>query len=247
MSSQRRNTSRRRRHKESLPPDLIELSQRLGYRFVEGKLLLEAVTHASTGEAFSYERLEFLGDRVLGLIVAEMLFHRFPQEPEGSLARRHAALVRQESLALAAQALKLGEHLRLSSGEEEGGGRSNPAILSDVCEALLGALYLDGGLPAVRPLIQRLWEPLLEADLLPPQDSKTALQEWAQGRGLPLPRYLDTARSGSDHEPLFTVQVLVEGEEPAEGQGRSKRAAAQAAAGALLERLRSEGRIDDDA
>jgi len=226
-----------------LPPDLIALSQRLGYRFRDEGLLLEAVSHASIARVSSYERLEFLGDRVLGLVIADMLFHHFPQEPEGLLARRHAVLVSQDSLARVAEDLELAAHLRLSAGEEEGGGRSNPATLADVCEALLGALYLDGGLTAARALIERLWRPLLEADQQPPQDNKTALQEWAQGAGLSLPHYLDADRSGSDHEPLFTVRVIVEGEPPAEGQGRSKRAAAQAAAGALLERIRAEGRI----
>ena len=230
-----------------MPPDLIELSQRLGYHFRDAGLLLEAVTHASTAGDCSYERLEFLGDRVLGLVVAEMLFRRFPEEPEGLLARRHAALVRQDSLAAVAVELELPSHLRLSSGEVEGGGRSNPAILSDVCEAILGAIYLDSGFSAVRPLVERLWQPLLEADRRPPQDNKTALQEWAQGSGRPLPRYVESARSGSAHEPLFTVRVEVEGEEPAEGEGRSKRAAEQRAAGALLERVRAEGKRHDDA
>ena len=227
---------------DRLPQDLIELSERLGYHFRSADLLLEAVTHASTAGDYSYERLEFLGDRVLGLVVAEMLFRHFPEEPEGLLARRHAALVRQDSLAAVAVQLDLTQHLRLSPGEVEGGGRSNPAILSDVCEAILGAIYLDSGLAAARPLIERLWRPLLEADQRPPQDNKTALQEWAQGSGRPLPLYVETARSGSAHEPLFTVRVLVEGEEPAEGQGRSKRAAEQVAAGALLERAKAEGK-----
>lgn len=233
---------KRKRRQEAVSEDLFALSERLGYRFRDPELLLEALTHASTGGGSSYERLEFLGDRVLGLVVAEMLFRAFPQEPEGLLARRHAALVRQDSLAIVAGQLDLAEHLRLSLGEEEGGGRSNPAILADVAEAILGAIYLDGGLGAARQLIERFWQPLLEADQRPPQDNKTALQEWAQGSGRPLPSYVEKERSGSAHEPLFTVRVLVEGEEPAEGQGRSKRAAEQAAAGALLERVWLEGK-----
>lgn len=232
---------------DSLPQDLIELSERLGHHFRDAELLLEAVTHASTAGDQSYERLEFLGDRVLGLVVAEMLFRHFPEEPEGMLARRHTSLVRQDSLAAVAVQLDLASHLRLSPGEEEGGGRSNPAILSDVCEAILGAIYLDSGFAAARLLVERLWQPRLEADQRPPQDNKTALQEWAQGSGRPLPRYAESARSGSAHEPLFTVCVEVEGERPAEGQGRSKRAAEQAAAGALLERVRIEGKNHEDA
>ena len=233
---------KRKRRQEAVSEDLFALSERLGYRFRDPELLLEALTHASTGGGSSYERLEFLGDRVLGLVVAEMLYRAFPQEPEGLLARRHAALVRQDSLAIVAGQLDLAGHLRLSPGEEEGGGRSNPAILADVAEAILGAIYLDGGLGAARQLIERFWQPLLEADQRPPQDNKTALQEWAQGSGRPLPSYVETERSGSAHEPLFTVRVLVEGEEPAEGRGRSKRAAEQAAAGALLERVWLEGK-----
>jgi ribonuclease-3 len=236
--------SRRERRKEELPGDALALSKRLGYRFRDPELLLEALTHASTGGKRSYERLEFLGDRVLGLVVADMLFRAFPKEPEGFLARRHAALVRQDSLALIAERLDLAPHLRLSAGEEEGGGRSNPAILADVCEAILGAVYLDGGLGAARSMIEPLWQPLLAADRRPPQDSKTALQEWAQGCGRPLPSYTETARAGSAHEPIFTVRVQVEGEEPAEGQGRSKRAAEQAAAGALLDRIKAEGKAE---
>lgn len=231
---------KRRRRTEELPEDLAALSERLGHRFRDPLLLRDALTHASTLGGRSYERLEFLGDRVLGLVVADMLYRRFPAEAEGALAKRHAVLVRKEALARAAEALALAPHLRLSQGEEDGGGRGNPAILADVCEALLAALYLDGGLAAVRPLVERLWQPLLEADDKPPQDNKTALQEWAQGRGRPLPSYSELDRAGSAHEPLFTVRVEVSGEAPAEGQGRSKRAAEQAAAGELLERLRRE-------
>lgn len=229
-----------RRRSEDLPSDLEPLSERLGHRFRDPSLLLDALTHASTAGQRSYQRLEFLGDRVLGLVVAEMLYRRFPKEPEGALAKRHAMLVRKESLAQAAASLSLSSHLRLSQSEEDGGGRSNPAILADACEALLGALYLDSGLSKARKLIQDLWQPLLEADLRPPQDNKTALQEWAQGRGKPLPRYSEVAREGTAHEPVFTVKVEVVGEAPADGQGRSKRAAEQAAAGALLERVRTE-------
>jgi len=240
--SRRAPASRR----QALPPDLIALSERLGYHFRDRRRLLEAFTHASTGGAFSYERLEFLGDRVIGLVVAEMLFRHFPKEAEGALARRHAELVRQDTLARVAGELKLADHLRLSPGEVEAGGRANPALLADACEALLGAIYLDGGLAPARLLIEQQWQPLLEAALQPPQDNKTALQEWAQGSGLPLPHYLEVSRTGSAHEPLFTVRVIVEGAEQAQGQGRSKRMAEQAAAGALLELLRAEGRIDDE-
>ena len=213
------------------------LSALLRHSFADAALLEEALTHSSRGRARSYERLEFLGDRVLGLIVAEMLVRRFPSEPEGALAVRFALLVSGDSLASVAADIDLGAHIAFSAGEADSGARDNPSILADVCEAVIGALYLDGGLEPARRFVEPLWQPLLEAELQPRQDAKTALQEWAQGRGLPLPNYQEVARSGPAHEPIFTVQVLVEGSEPTEGQGRSKRAAEQEAAGRLLARL----------
>ena len=228
--------------RSELPEAQAALCERLGHRFADPGLLQDALTHSSrvAGRGRSYERLEFLGDRVLGVVVAEMLYRRFPKEPEGALAKRHAALVRRESLALAAAELEVAALVRLSPGEEESGGRENPAILADVCEALFGALYLDGGLKAARRVIEPLWTPLREADLRPPQDNKTALQEWAQGRGLPLPDYVEVGREGPAHEPVFTVEVRIEGCTPARGSGRSKRVAEQAAAGHMLDTLQKE-------
>ena len=222
--------------------DLERLSDRLGYRFADPRLLRQALTHSSAAghqraEVVSYERLEFLGDRVLGLIVADMLLDRFPDEPEGALARRHAFLVSREALAEVARGLGLGEFLHVSRGEAEGGGRDNPTMLADVCEAVIGALYRDSGLEAARGFVVPSWEPLVRQDRKPPQDSKTALQEWAQGRGLPLPRYTVVDRSGPPHEPQFTVEAAVDGYEGARGQGRSKRLAEQDAATQLLQRL----------
>ena len=217
----------------------------LGHAFADASLLREALTHQSAvpgrgKPTASYQRLEFLGDRVLGLVVAELLLARFPEEPEGDLARRLAALVRREALALVAGQLALGRYLVLARAEIEAGEDSNPALLADACEAVIGALYLDGGLEPARAFITRLWTPLLEAAPAPPQDAKTALQEWAQGRGLPLPHYREVERRGPDHEPVFGVEVTVEGQAPARGEGRSKRLAEQAAAGALLRRLGGE-------
>lgn len=224
----------------SLPPSLAALAARLNHEFAEPELLVEALTHSSRGGRRSYERLEFLGDRVVGLLVAERLLVHFPAEPEGALAKRHAMLVRGETLAGIAQALDLGPLIKVSPGEAETGGQKNRAILADVLEATLGALYLDGGLEAVRRVLLPLVDPLIEAAGEPPQDNKTKLQEWAQGRGLPLPSYAGLARSGPDHEPRFRVSVTVEGLPPAEGEGRSKRAAEQEAAGLLLERVAGE-------
>ena len=222
-----------------LPSSQEALAQKLGHRFQNPTLLTKALTHPSAAgpRAPSYERLEFLGDRVVGLIVADLLFQRFPLEAEGALARRHAALVRRETLAEVAEALALGEHVIFAKGERAAGTSDNPAILADAMESVIGALFLDGGLTAARGFVVPLWTPLMEADGTPPQDAKTALQEWAQGRGLPLPSYREVDRQGPDHAPLFTVEVAVEGEAPARGRGASKRLAEQAAAEDLLARV----------
>jgi len=218
----------------------------LGYVFHSPALLAEALTHPSlSGGRRSaqrhgrggYERLEFLGDRVLGLLVAEWLMECFPTEAEGGLAKRHVALVRRESLCQVAETLGLGEHLRLSPGEADSGGRHNRTILADACEALIGALYLDGGLEVARRFVHAYWTPLLEAIERPPQDGKTMLQEWAQGRGLPLPAYRIVERTGPAHRPEFEVAVEVPGLPVASGHGSSRRAAEQAAAAVLLAQL----------
>ncbi|RDD63747.1 ribonuclease III [Ferruginivarius sediminum] len=220
------------------------LAERIGYVFSDPARLRRALTHSSAAgvrksEAASYERLEFLGDRVLGLIVADMLIDAFPDEPEGALARRHAVLVSRETLAEVARGLGLGEFVLVSKGEAEGGGRENPAMLADVCEAVIGALYRDGGLAAADAFVRPRWKPLLAQDRKPPQDAKTALQEWAQGRGLPLPSYREVSREGPPHDPRFTVAAEVQGAEPATGEGRSKRLAEQEAARRLLDMLRA--------
>jgi len=216
-----------------------DLAAALGHGFRQKALLRKALTHPSAADsAFaSYERLEFLGDRVLGLVVADMLFARFPDEPEGALAKRLAALVRRETLAEVASTMGLSAHLILARAEQEAGEAQNPALLADACEAVIAALYLDGGFEVARRFIGHYWTPLLEADLKPPQDPKTALQEWAQGRGLALPVYRELPREGPAHQPRFTVEVSVAGAEPTRGEGRSKRLAEQAAAKLLLARL----------
>ncbi|WP_119168313.1 ribonuclease III [Algihabitans albus] len=221
--------------------DLAALARRLGYDFANPALLAQALTHASRagGAERSYERMEFLGDRVLGCLVAELLYRTFPTENEGALGKRFAALVRRETLAEVAgpEGLDLGPHLALSRGEQESGGRDNPATLADACEAVIAALYLDGGLETARRLIEPIWTPLLKADPTPPQDAKTRLQEWAQARGLALPCYEEIARSGPDHAPHFTLRVSLSDGRKAEAEGRSKRNAEQAAAEAMLAEL----------
>ncbi len=223
---------------------LRRLTARLGHEFDRPALLRQALTHPSAqglpgAASENYERLEFLGDRVIALLVAELLFERFPHEAEGPLAQRLAELVRRDTLAGLARDLELGAALCLAKGEENGGERDNPALLSDALEAVAGALYLDGGLVAARGLLAPLLVPLLERAHEPPQDAKTALQEWAQGRGLPLPEYREVGRSGPDHQLVFTIEVSLPGHGAEAGEGRSKRQAEQAAAERLLARLRA--------
>lgn len=221
-------------------PALAPLMARLGHQFATPALLHQALIHRSAQTVVrlqSYERLEFLGDRVLGVLVAELLYRRFPDEAEGALARRHTALVRKEALARVARKLHLGDSLILSHGEEDAGGRDSDTILSDVCEAIIGALYLDGGLETARSLITAYWPEMMDEAFTPPKDAKTTLQEWAQQRGLPLPTYRTVASDGPDHSPNFVVEVAVQGYPAAQANGSSKRNAAQAAAQVLLQRL----------
>jgi len=218
------------------------LQQRLGHRFADPVLLEQALTHASTGSrAASNERLEFLGDRVLGLVVAHMLFERFGEEEEGALARRHTALVRREALARVAGEVDLGTEILMSASEAEGGGRENPGLLSNACEAVIAALYLDGGFAAAERFIRARWAEMMEEDLAPPKDAKTTLQEWAQAGGLPLPSYEIITRTGPAHAPNFTIEARVKGLAPTRGEGSSKRAAEQAAAAALLSAIAAGG------
>ncbi len=226
---------KRRRRKDGAVEDSI------GYRFKDAALLDCALTHISalTGarnRTATYQRLEFLGDHVLGLAVSDMLFRAFPKGNEGDLSRRLADLVRQETCADIARTLDLGPAIRLGPSEANGGGRTRTAILADVCESLIGAVYLDGGYAAAAALVERLWDERMRMPSRPPRDPKTVLQEWAQGRGLPTPNYRELERTGPHHNPEFRVAVELPKLAPAEGMGRSKRAAEQAAAAAMLER-----------
>lgn len=219
---------------------LTRFASALGHRFADPDLLAEALTHRSAaGGRFplGYERLEFLGDRVLGLVIAEALLARHPEDPEGAIARRFTGLVRREALAEVAAKIDLPRHLRLSDNEERGGGRNNPAIQADACEAVIGALYLDGGLSAARRFIARCWEPLMAGPGRGRRDPKTRLQEWLQGRGMALPKYRVIKKTGPAHEPLFTIEVGIEGGATASARARSKREAEQEAAAELLARL----------
>lgn len=184
-----------------------------------------------------YELLEFLGDRVLGLLVAEMLLDRFPKENEGAIAKRHSALVRKETLAEIALEIGLAPHIQLSYGEDQAGGRKNPAILSDVMEAILAVVYRAEGILAARRFVQTYWTPWLERDLTPPRDAKTTLQEWLQSKGAALPVYSVIGQSGPDHAPRFEIEVRTNDHGTARAEGGSKREAEQTAAAELLRLL----------
>jgi len=218
--------------------ELADLEARLGYRFRDQNLASLALTHLSAQVAGgrSYQRLEFLGDRVLGLVVADQLYASFPQASEGELSMRLAKLVRRETCAAIAAEWDVGPHVVLGLGEARGGGRKKTAILSDVCESLIGAVYVDGGFEAARDLILGSWGGRLTADAEPARDAKTALQEWAQARALAAPRYEEASRSGPAHAPSFVIRVEVPGYQPETGEANSKRAAEQAAARAFLDR-----------
>lgn len=220
----------------------------LGHEFKRPDLLREALTHRSAAQGSgrgraraatvhaSNERLEFIGDRVLGLTIAEWLAERFPREQEGDLGRRLAYLVSQPVLAAVAETVGLAAVLSVSPGEAKAGVAKRATVMADALEAALGALYLDGGLDAARDFVRRAWHEAMVDQAEPPKDAKTALQEWAQKRGRDLPVYEVTKRSGPPHEPAFTVTVTV-GASDASGTAGNKRAAEQLAAEALLVRL----------
>jgi ribonuclease-3 len=221
---------------------LAALQERLGVNFADESLLRAALTHPSLArgdkKVSDYERLEFLGDRVLSLLIAEWLFEMYPAENEGELARRHAALVNRDTLAAIAAEMELAGSLNLVNAEDLKRGRVN--ILSDAMEAVIGAIYCDAGqkLDVLRTLIRRLWQPYI-ATATAPQDAKSALQEWAQGRGFPLPEYRVISQSGPPHAPTYIMTVQVQGQEPVEATGTSKREAEKRAAALLWEKVKT--------
>lgn len=229
-----------------MDPSLEALQRRLGHAFRDPTLLQRAITHRSFG-ADHYERLEFLGDSVLSLAISALLYERFAGSDEGDLTRVRAHLVREDSLHRAALALRLPEVLRLSDGEARGGGAQRPSILADATEALIGAVFLDGGFDAAQLLVRRLFGDVIEATEADSwsKDAKTELQEWLQARRLPVPAYRIAATRGQAHAQIFDVVCsvvplgLVE-----HGEGRSRRAAEQEAAQRMLETLKSSDRPD---
>lgn len=228
-------------------PDFSALEDALGWVFEDKTLLSRALTHSSLSggvrKVRDLERLEFLGDRVLGLLTAEELWRRYPDFEEGEMAPRLNVLVRKETCAKAALHFGLDKHIMMSAWEEDAGGRKKKAILGDVMEALLGALYVDGGLKAARGVYNQFWTPNFEALSKYHRDSKTALQEWSQQRKLGTPDYIVLEADGPAHSPAFAVEVRVKGRKTAQGHGKSKRKAQMAAARAFLIR---EGVWSDD-
>ena len=222
--------------------DLHELTHHTSHRFAKLELLEQALTHPS-GASPSREdnqRLEFLGDRVLGLVIAEALTIAYPNAPEGELAPRFNALVRRETLAEIAGEIDLGKYLRLGRSESISGGRRKAAILADAMEAMIAALYLDGGLPTAEAFILRHWEARIKGSTEAPIDAKTAIQEWAQARGASPPVYELQSRSGPDHAPVFQVVATLDGGPKGTGKARSKKLAEQAAAEQLLKQVKSD-------
>jgi ribonuclease-3 len=218
-----------------------KLEARLGYKFADPELLDRALTHSSAiapakRVALSYQRLEFLGDRVLGLVVADMLYRKFPKANEGDLSRSLNALVRKETCAMIARELNLGPDLNLGDSEARTGGADKDAILGDVMEALLGAVYMDGGLGPAFEIIERLFGERIGQSGTERADAKTTLQEWAQGRGLEPPVYEEIERTGPDHAPEFTIAVKLGNFDPLTATGPSKKLAEHKAAEAFLVR-----------
>lgn len=216
---------------------LNALQSRLGHQFADLGLLREALTHPSVEGPTNYQRLEFLGDRVLGLFVAERLFSTFSEADEGVLASRYNTMVRREALSETAVNLELGKFIILAPSEQARGSAENAAILADCCEALIGALYQDGGQAVAWQFIECQWQARLLDRALPAKDAKTALQEWSQARGLGTPVYREAGRTGPDHRLSFSVVVELKGIGVARGEGAPKRQAEQAAAAALLDQM----------
>lgn len=213
---------------------LSDFQDIIKYKFKNEELLRVALTHSSTGGHSNYERLEFLGDRVLGLVISSMLFVRFPDEKEGDLAKRLASLVQGQTLAKLSSEISLGEYIYFSDAEAAAGGAQNEHILADVLEAVLGAIYLDAGLEPCQKLIQDIWQDIIHTMTKPPQHPKTEIQEWAQGQGLPLPTYEVISQTGPDHAPKFVVQLNIQGHDPIQASGRSRAEAEKAVAKEFL-------------
>jgi ribonuclease III len=237
-----KKTAKAKKRKKNLRSHSKAVEEQIGHVFADAALLTTALTHVSAlknpaDRWGSYQRLEFLGDRVLGLVVSDMLFRAYPNADEGELSKRLADLVRRETCAQVAATMGLLDAIKLGAvGAGDASDRLRKSVLGDICEAVIGAVFLDGGYPAAQKMIERAWGERLRKPMRALRDPKTVLQEWAQGRGLPTPTYREVERSGPHHDPRFRVAVELAGLGAAEGLGGSKRAAEKAAALALLER-----------
>ena len=222
-------------------PQLKELEARIGHSFDDQTLLECALTHASarqhTLSVGDYERLEFLGDRVLGLCMADFLYRKFPDVAEGDLNVRFSALVNGRVLAEISDNIRLHDFVRTGSDMQKITGKRMQSVRADVLEAVIASIYLDGGLPTAQRFIEKFWNSKLDDIASVRRDSKTELQEWAHGQGYSAPRYVVIDRAGPDHDPEFTVCVRVEGQPEKQANGRSKRKAEQLAAEKLLVEL----------
>ncbi len=223
----------------TLPLETLE--KIIGHNFKDKTLIGTALTHSSTGQGKNYERLEFLGDRVLGLIVAQSLYEKFPNEKEGDLAKRLAALVQGSLLAKIAAKINLGAYIQFSEAERIAGGADNDHILADVFEAMLGALYIDAGFDVCSEFVTKLFQDDFYTMKKPPQHPKTALQEWMQGAGLSLPVYEIVGQSGPDHAPVFEVKLSIKGYPVVIAEGHSRQEAEKVAALLMLDQLKKSG------
>lgn len=225
-----------------LSRELLAFSDRIGHRFSDPALLVESVTHASMSSVHKTDnqRLEFLGDRVLGLVMSEALLEEDQEASEGQLAPRFNALVRKETCADVAEQIELGTVLRLGRSEMLSGGRRKAALLADAMEAVIAAVYLDAGFRTAQSMILRLWGDRIRDVKSDARDAKTTLQEWAQARGLPPPNYDETGRSGPDHAPVFEITARLTSGQAASAEAGSKRQAEQAAAQSLLKALQNQ-------
>lgn len=221
-----------------MPENLKKLQDVLGYQFKDVDILKRALTHSSTNDDYNYQRLEFLGDRVLGLVMAHALFEEFRGENEGGLAKRHTALVQGTTCAIIGQAHHIGDFIILSTSEKDAGVHLNESIIADVVESLIGAIFIDGGFEATREVVLRLWGNNIKTLTNAPQDPKTELQEWVQARGHALPVYEIIDKSGPDHAPHFIIQLSIEGHAPIKASGTSRRQAEKTVARQMLKILK---------
>jgi ribonuclease III len=237
-----KRTVKAKKRKKNLRRKAKAVEEQIGHVFADSALLTTALTHVSalknpSDRWGSYQRLEFLGDHVLGLVVSDMLFRTYPNADEGELSKRLSDLVRRETCADVAKTMGLLDAIKLGAvGAGDASDRLRKSVLGDICEAVIGAVYLDGGYEAAQKMIERAWADRLRKPMRALRDPKTVLQEWAQGKGLPTPTYREVERTGPHHDPQFRVTVELPGMESAEGQGSTKRAAEKAAALSLLKR-----------